>query len=138
MKAVSSILFLSSIVLIFLSSCEKKEIDQPGKLEQMGILGKWKLQMRTINGITDLTAPCREFIDLKADNEADDLKGNFLATSPGHETSGLFEISTTAKTIRFEFDNKQMTYAYSLSETMITLTYMENEVVIIEDWTRED
>jgi hypothetical protein len=55
MKAVSSILFLSSIVLIFLSSCEKKEIDQPDKLEQMCILGKWKLQMRTINGITDLT-----------------------------------------------------------------------------------
>lgn len=131
-------LFLSFVVIVLVSSCKKKAIDQFDKLEQMGILGKWKLQMRTINGITDLISHCCEFIEFNADNESDDLKGHFVATSPGNETSGLFEISTAAKTIRFEFNNKQLTYAYSISERIITFTYVENEVVIIEDWAKED
>lgn len=138
MKAFSYILFLSTVILFLLSSCEKKEIDQSDKLEQMGVLGKWKLQMRTINGITDLIAPCCDFIEFKADNESGDLKGNFVATSPGNETAGVFEINTAAKTIRFEFNNKQMSYEYFLSETIITFTYWEDELEIIEDWAKED
>ncbi len=123
--------------LTVLISCEKDDTEQIENLEQFGILGQWKLETRTINGITDLSIQCCDYIEFEADSEIADLKGKFLANGVGYETKGVFEIDTSKTTIQFDYGDTQKSYEFQISEDLIIFSYSEDNLEIIEDWRKE-
>lgn len=126
-----------SIIVVTLTSCSK---ENPGQeldaLQQIGIPGQWKLEIRLVNGITNLAVKCCDYIDLKTNDQPNDLKGNFTSTGSGYETNGTFELDTIENTILFEFKNKQLLYSYQLDGNVLTFEYSENGQAVIEDWWR--
>ncbi|MBE0637089.1 MAG: hypothetical protein IH598_01045 [Bacteroidales bacterium] len=135
------LVLILSILTVF-SSCEKVEkkveIETSDNLEQFGILGKWKLETRTINGITDLSIQCCDYIIFKPDSEPDNLKGEFTASGVGYETNGVFELNPSNSIIYFNYDNSQKSYEFQISDNLTTFTYNENNQEIIEDWRKEE
>lgn len=126
------------LILTVLSSCEKDEIQTPDNLEQIGVLGEWKLETRTINGISDLAVLCCDYIMFRTDNELDDLKGEFTAFGDGYETDGVFKLNTASNIIHFDYDNSQESYEFQISNDLITFTYDENSQEVIENWRKEE
>jgi len=137
MKYVRKFAFLVSI-LTLLSSCKKNESQTPDNLEQFGILGEWKLETRTINGNSDLSVLCCDYIMFKTGNELDDLKGEFEAFGNGYETDGVFELNTVNSIIHFDYDNSQKSYEFQISNNIITFIYDENSQEVIESWRKEE
>ena len=117
------------------TACEKEEpLDH---LEQLGVLGKWKLQTRTINGITGLEILCCDYLDLLPDSEYNDLDGEFKSTGPGYETDGTFRIDESRDTIEFSFNRRQLVYGFHLSKDLMTLSYSEGSGNFMDDWRRQ-
>lgn len=132
-----------SIILLFISlsvltSCEKEEAEQTDNLVQYGIPGQWKLDIRTINGITDLSVQCCDYIDFKTDSVPDDLKGEFKAFGVGYETNGVFELNIAEGTIEFMYDDNQVLYEIQISDNILTFSYSENSDSIVEQWGKEE
>lgn len=130
-------ILLFSIFTVF-AGCEKDEVEQTDNLEQFGIFGQWKLETRVIDGITDLSVECCDYIEFKADNELDDLKGEFKAHGVGYETKGVFELLSSNNTIHFDYNNTQKSYKFQILDDLITFTYSEDNQEIIEDWRKEE
>ena len=124
------------IILFVLTSCENDEIEQTDRIEQFGILGQWKLESLTINGITDLSIQCCDYIEFKKDTDSDDLKGEFIAYGVGYETNGVFELITSNNTIQFDYDNKQKVYEFQILDNLIIFKYSDDNQKIIEDWRK--
>lgn len=74
------ILFLT--FLIVFTSCQKDKIDEPDRLEQFGILGKWRMQSRTVCGITDMIV-LYDTIRFSTSVKNDDLYGEFISVDRG-------------------------------------------------------
>lgn len=110
-------------------------IDQ---LEQMGVLGTWKLSERSVNNISDLSVPCCDYFEFKKDAISEDLIGNFRAYGTGYEQNGVFMIDNTNSTIEFEYNNEQKSYGFQISGNVITFTYTEDNDNIVENWRREE
>jgi hypothetical protein len=123
-------------ILTVLTSCEKDETEQIDNLEQLGIFGQWKLETLTINGITDLSIQCCDYIEFKADSEIGDLKGEFRAYGVGYETNGVFEINTSNTSIQFDYGNTQKSDEFQISDDLIIFTYSDDNQEIIEDWRK--
>lgn len=126
------------IILILFSSCKTGEVETADDLEQTGILGEWKLDSRSVDGIADLSIQCCDYITFKPDSEPQDLFGEFTATGLGYETSGVFELNSSTNTIHFDYDNSQKSYEFQVSPSSITFAYLENDQEIIEDWRKEE
>ena len=124
-----------AVLLVTLTGCEKdNSVSATDQLEQIGILGKWKLEVRTVNNITPLIIQCCDTIAFMRDNEPGDLKGEFRSTGAGYETNGIFEISTVDSTIFFAWNNSQRLYEFQLSGNVLTFEYTEDEQEVSEDW----
>ena len=95
------ILFLT--FLMVLTSCQKDKIDEPDRLEQFGIFGKWRTQSRTICGVTDMIV-LYDTIGFTTGVKNDDLYGEFKSFSPGDKTDGQFEINLEKSKIHFNYD----------------------------------
>ena len=132
--AIFKILLFTSIIL--LTGCDKDETEQIDNLEQVGILGQWKLDTRIVNGISSLAIECCDYIKFKTDSGLGDLKGEFRAFGVGYKTNGVFELNTSKNTIQFNYDNTQKLYRLQISDDFITFTYSENNQEIIEDWRK--
>jgi hypothetical protein len=50
---------------------------------------------------------CCDYIEFKTDAEINDLIGAFKATGAGYETTGFFEVNTSANTIQFDYNDTQ-------------------------------
>ncbi|MEP2058854.1 MAG: hypothetical protein ABJJ05_13670 [Maribacter litoralis] len=132
------LLVLLLAIFIMFAGCEKEEIEQTDNLDPFGILGQWKLETKTINGITDSSIQCCDYIDFKTDSELNDLKGEFMATGEEYETNGVFELNTLNNLIHFEFDNTQKSYEFRITDNLATFTYFENNQEVIEDWRKQE
>lgn len=130
------ILFLTMLTVF--SSCEKDQLEKSDNLKQFDILGQWKLEARTTNGISDLSILCCDYIMFNTDNEPDDLKGEFTVSGDGYETEGIFELKASNDVIEFDYDNSQMSYQFQISDKLMTFTYVENSQEIIENWRKEE
>ncbi len=128
------LLILIVISLISLSSCEKKENEVPDNLEKFGILGNWRLQALTINGITDMIVHY-DTLEFTTGNNIDDQKGDFRRVGSGYETIGQFEIDTDS-TILFSYNSKQRLYNFRISNNALTFDYFDEGVEYIEDWSK--
>jgi len=129
------ILFLT--FLMVLTSCQKDKIDEPDRLEQFGILGNWRMQSRTICGITDMIV-LYDTIGFTTGVKNDDLYGEFISVSPGDKTDGQFEINPDNSTIHFNYDNKQSSYEFQISGNTMTFISYEDDCEVITDWQKEE
>ncbi|MFN4764547.1 hypothetical protein ACKGJN_15565 [Gillisia sp. Q332] len=124
--------------LIAFSSCNKEESEQIDNLEQVGVLGQWKLETRVVNGISSLTVECCDYIEFKTNTEPSDLRGEFRAFGAGYETNGVFELNTSNNTIQFDYDATQKLYGFQIIDDIITFTYSDNNQNIIENWRKDE
>lgn len=133
------ILFTTIVLscLVF-ASCDKNEVEETDNLQQTGVPGLWKLELREINGISGLAVECCDYIEFKTDSEPTDLKGKFRAFGVGYETNGVFELNTTDETIKFIYDDEQLLYEIQISENKIVFSYSENNDSIVEHWRKEE
>lgn len=144
MKSLKCLSVLLLIIFTVFSSCKKDEIEesnnsnkQTDNLEPIGILGLWKLESRSVNGITDMSIQCCDYIEFNADNELHDLKGLFQASGNGYETNGVFELETANDTIQLVYDNTQKSYGFEISNDLMIFTYSEDSQSITENWRKE-
>jgi hypothetical protein len=121
--------------LMFSTGCQKDEIQEPDRLAQYNILGKWWLQDRTICGITDMIVHY-DTIAFTTGIKSDDLLGEFKSSRPGGQTTGQFEIDPQNGVIHFDYNNKQSTYAFLISGNALTFTYTEDSCAFIEGWRK--
>lgn len=138
MKNYKNFIALIIIPIITLMSCEKEDLSQVNKLEQIGVLGQWKLESRVVNGISDLAVQCCDYIEFNSDGNSDGLKGKFKAFGTGYETNGEFELKNSNKTLQFDYDNTQKLYGFQISDEVITFTYSEDNHEVIENWRKEE
>jgi len=139
MKASNLFFIWTLLVMAMLISCEKNKYvtQQTDKLDEFGILGKWKLQTLTINGITDMSVRY-DAIEFKADDEHNDLKGKFTIKGTGFETHGQFELDPIENIVDFAFSTTQRSYTYQILDDTMSFTYTEDSSDIIETWKREE
>lgn len=139
MKASNHFFIWTLLVMTMLISCEKDkdETQQTDKLDEFGILGKWKLQTLTINGITDMSVRY-DAIEFKADAERNDFKGEFKIKGTGFETHGQFELDPIENIVDFAFSTTQRSYTYQILDDTMSFTYTEDSSDIIETWKREE
>lgn len=134
------LLVLSLSIITVFTSCQKDEendkIEPSDKLEQFGILGKWRLHSTTINGITNMLIRF-DTIEFIKDSEIDDLKGEFRNKGAVYETNGQFELDTANNLIHFDYNNKQKSYIFDILDDWMTFTYSEDDIEYIEDWRKE-
>ena len=135
MRISKSVLILLSIFLTFFMSCEKEETELVDNLEEVGILGKWRLLFITVNGITDMSIRF-DTIEFCTDSERGDLKGKFSAIGTGYETNGVFEIEKKKEIIYFDYNNTQKIYGFQISYDLMTFSYTKDGQDITEDWSR--
>lgn len=131
------IVSILSVIILFMS-CDNTDIEQTDNLDQSGILGQWKLESISTNGISDLSILCCEYIQFIADDELNDLRGEFTTSGNGSSTNGVFELNTANNTIHFEYDNSQNSYEFHISNNFMSFTYEENNQEIIEGWRKEE
>ena len=136
MESIKYLLLLIVFSASALSSCDSDD-EQLDSLEESGIIGTWKLESRTIDGITGLIIECCDYIEFRTEGKKNDLQGQFISSGVGYETIGVFEINNTNNTIQFDYNTKQLIYEYQVSNDLISFFYIEDNQDIIEDWRKE-
>lgn len=129
--------------LILFSACKKVEDEalapnqqtqDKDPLVEYGILKEWKLEARSVDGVSDLSIQYCDSIILKSDEIIDDFMGNFTARGLGYEKKGNFKVDTLEKQIYFEYDTILKAYNFRLSDKRLTFSYNENGQFIEEWW----
>ena len=138
MRLFGKVLFLLASTIFVFTGCKKKESDQTEVLKQTGILGYWKLELRSIDGIAGSAVECCDYLEFTEDNVVSDWIGVFEATGVGYETNGIFEIDAAVSTIQFNYEDSKKVYEYQIEEGDITFTYMDNNQSIVEHWRKQD
>ena len=135
------LLILLLFTLVAHIACNKEDTQEKephDKLEQQGILGQWKLESQTRNGITNMAVPCCDTLIYTASGKQDDLKGTFKAVSSGYATVGEFELLPSTNNIRFIYDDTQKIYQYQLAPESINFSYKEDQDDMEESWKKLD
>lgn len=133
-----SILIFTILVIAAVPSCKDDE-ELVGKdiLQDIGIIGKWKLDSRVVDGISNLAVECCDYLEFEEDNQTDHLSGNFKAYGYLFETNGVFTLNLNEESILFQYDDSQKLYAYALEENILAFRYTENGQEISETWRKE-
>jgi len=126
------------VILFVLTACDNDEPNDDSALVKSGILGRWELQSRSFDGITPLIREVGYYLTLLEDKDRSDLNGDFLSVSPGSETTGLFELTPTSGTIRFEFRSEILIYEYEVREDVLIFNYREDGTDIEEIWVKSE
>lgn len=132
-----SLFIFTIMVLAAVPSCNDDEEIFIDRIEDAGIIGKWKLESRQINGISNLAVQCCDYLEFEQDDEPDDLRGSFQAYGFLYEADGTFTLDLNVGSILFEYDDSQRKYSYGLDEDTLTFFYPEDGNEIIETWRRE-
>lgn len=122
---------------LILANCKKQEAEQTDNLNQYGILGQWKLEARSVDGVSDLSVQCCDYIEFKTDTKLDDLKGAFTASGLGYSSDGYFELQLNNDSIHFDFADRQKVFEFQVSGDQVTFTYFEAGDRIIEAWRKK-
>jgi hypothetical protein len=126
------------VILFVLIACDNDEPNDDSALVKSGILGRWELQSRSFDGITPLIREVGYYLTLLEDKDRSDLNGDFFSVSPGSETTGLFELTPTSGTIRFEFRSETLIYEYEVREDVLIFNYREDGTDIEEIWVKSE
>lgn len=121
----------------FVSSCEEKQVEPNDPLDQIGILGKWKLDSRSVNNISDLSVMCCDYLTFSKSGSNDDLMGHFIASGAGYENDGEFELNTSLDSIAFTRENEVLNYGVLISGERMTYFYQEDGDSITEWWVMQ-
>ena len=135
MKQLQLILFL-----FFLLGCSTGDDNdnRTDKLNPIGILGNWKINDRSFDGITPLIVVCCEFIEFKADENKQDLSGLYNWSSGQFRGSGIFTIDNINQALILQDENDEDVYEFIISESgqEFLLNYLDNETLISESWIK--
>ncbi len=138
MRKLKNMILLGFALLMVQISCNKDTkndiCENPDYLEPIGILGKWKLDSREINGISSLGVECCDYLQFSIDGNPSDWNGVFKAYGAGYELNGVFEMDTSNETIEFSYNENQKIYDYQLVDLSIAFSYTENGDSIVEQW----
>ncbi len=122
--------------LLLITSCEEDQVESLDHLEQVGILGQWKLDNRSVNGIANLAVESCDSLHFDADSEPTDWKGMFRASGNGYARTGDFELDTLNRTIAFSYEDVLKWYSIQLTHNSIRFNYLENQDQIEEYWIK--
>lgn len=132
---------LGFALLMVQISCNKDKkndiCENPDYIEPIGILGKWKLDSREINGISSLGVECCDYLDFYIDDNQNDWNGVFKAYGAGYKLNGVFEMDPSNETIEFSYNENQKIYDYQIVDLSITFSYTENDDSIVEQWCKK-
>lgn len=127
------------IISFALTSCDNGQDTAPiDNLVEVGVLGEWQFEMRSVDGISSLAAECCNFLTFTTDEIPTDFKGNFTNTTEGGETQGVFSIDVSNNTIRFDLSDSQLEYNLEIENDLMTFTYTLNNQTIVEDWRKQE
>ena len=133
-----SILIFTVLIFAAVPSCnDDEELVGKDLLQDIGIIGKWKLESRAVDGISNLAVECCDFIEFEQDEQTDPLTGHFKAYGYQFETNGSFTMNLDEESILFQYDDSQKLYAYVLEENILAFRCTENGQEISETWRRE-
>ena len=131
MKIVRVICFTLCLSML---SCSKIE---PDYLETLQIIGVWKLESLTLGGITSMSVECCDYIEFMTDDIPRDSIGFFKALGLGYENIGRFEVSEAQDSLVFKWDTKQRNVAFEMNNDLLTLFYLEDSILVVEDWRKQ-
>lgn len=130
---------LSLFILISIFTCCTN--DEPVDiLRDANIIGKWEIESRLTNNVSNAAAICCEFIAFDYDTNTEDNIGTFQSENSGETNYGIFEINTIDKIINIDLNNsRQVLCQYQIDANHLSLTYTdENDNTIHETWTKSD
>lgn len=128
----------AAVLLAFVAittGCKEEHREPVDPLESMGLLGNWRLQSVTINGITDMIV-YYDTLELTTGLVSDDLIGEFRSVGVGYQTNGQFEINEVHDSIFFFYNNTQKAHPFRVLENSMTFTYFKNSNEFSEDWSK--
>jgi len=125
-------------IALLLPSCERAAFDEEDLLYELGIMGRWEISSRTINGITDLTINCCEFLVLDGDSTSTDLAGQwFYDDGDTLINQGTFVVDTLEGDIQFYSQNSTFSRNYVVvSYDVIYLEHYVGSTYFEEIWRR--
>lgn len=138
MRQVPKILLLLSLFAVF-SSCEKQTFNEDDVLYDLGIMGRWEISSRTVNGTTDPTVTCCEFLVLDGDSTTTDLTGQWwYDDGDSVQTQGTYIVDTVDRDIQFYGANVSFSRNYQVvSFDVLFLRQSIGSTYIDEIWRRQ-
>ncbi len=133
-KIILSLCFSLICSLMFLGCTKDEPVDT---LVNINIIGKWEIESRLTNNISNMAVLCCEFIEFKTDENIEDYLGLFQSESSNLINNGTFEVNVNDKTILIDLDNRQLLCDYSINADKLNLIYTdENNDTIDEIWKK--
>ena len=131
-------LILMGLVIVITFSCDDDDTGSRSISEFRAILGEWRLQGRSINGVSDLLIPT-ERLTLTEDAVPNDLKGILVADPAlGGASPKPFTLNPPAGTFSFTRINGVIeVWQYDLMGDQLQFEYNENGAVFNENWIRQ-
>lgn len=135
-------IFVVFIISVTLSSCKKEVTDNNSQtaqedsmdaLDEFENLGKWEIQARLVNNISDTPALCCEFVEFTPDANTNDSLGQFTYTSSFDSIVGTFAVSQS-DSLHIYLDNDTHVRYFEVHENTLNLRYTENGDSIDEIW----
>ena len=132
-------LLFSVVSLWALTGCNKAIPHIDDLLFEVGLLGQWEISSRTINGVTDLSVQCCEFLELTSDSIASDLSGLwFYDDGDTIINEGTFVVDTVDGDIQFYSQNSSFNRNYVVvSYDVIYLEHYVGSTYFEEIWRRQ-
>ena len=132
-------LLFSVVALWVLTECNKAIPQSDDLLFEVGLLGQWEISSRTINGVTDLSVQCCEFLELSSDSIVSDLSGLwYYDDGDTIMNQGTFLVDTVEGDIQFYSQNSTFTRNYVVvSYDVIYLEHYVGSTYFEEIWRRQ-
>lgn len=122
------------LLLAFLGCTEDESVDV---LVNTNIIGKWEIESRLTNNVSNTATLCCEFIEFKTDDNIEDYLGQFESESSDSTNEGTFDVNITDNTILIDLGNRQILCDYSINADELNLVYTdENNDTIDEIWKK--
>lgn len=133
-KIILSLCFSLICSLMFLGCTKDEPVDT---LVNINIIGKWEIESRLTNNISNMAVLCCEFIEFKTDENIEDYLGLFQSESSNLINNGTFDVNVNDKTILIDLGNRQLLCDYGINADKLNLIYTdENNDTIDEIWKK--
>lgn len=129
-----SVLFLS--FLWSLTACNKTELRVESVIEQAGLPGTWEVTQIEINGVSDMTPICCQWIVISEDGIPEDRCGTFRYYDAFSDRSGIFELSSDTDSMTIYLDDDVFKRAYSVQSDELQLDYIEDGDAFFTTWKK--
>lgn len=127
---------LATLLLILVwVSCNKENVRSADALDQLYLLGEWKLEQREINGIASSEIVYGQLV-MDVDDDPTDLTGHFRHSDGIQTIEGKFTVFSNLKTIVFELGEDIGQYDFIATTSSFTLIIQQDRDKIKEYWLR--